>query len=166
MARSSAKSSFVCQQCGYVSPTMLGRCPSCRTWDSMVETIAPSDSPRARKPGKAVEPIPLGSLQANGAPRLPVSIEEFNRVLGGGFVPGSLVLLGGDPGIGKSTLVLQAAVDIARGGKSVLYVSGEESAEQIKLRAERPLNTIRSLFSAKRTSAPWLRPRTRCDLRS
>jgi DNA repair protein RadA/Sms len=137
MARSSTKSSFVCQQCGYVSPTMLGRCPTCRTWDSLVETITPGDSRPSRKPASLAEPVALGSLQANGTTRLPVSIEEFNRVLGGGFVPGSLVLLGGDPGIGKSTLVLQAAADIARTGRTVLYVSGEESAEQIKLRAER-----------------------------
>jgi DNA repair protein RadA/Sms len=139
MARASAKSTFVCQQCGYVSPTMLGRCPSCRNWDSLVETIAPSQSSGARATSRTTgaAPVRLGDLQTSTIARLPVEIAELNRVLGGGFVPGSLVLLGGDPGIGKSTLVLQAATDIARTGASVLYVSGEESAEQIKLRADR-----------------------------
>jgi DNA repair protein RadA/Sms len=138
MAKASAKTSFVCQQCGHISPTMLGRCPNCRTWDSLVETIKPSDSPRSRSIGQpAAVPVRLGDLRTSDIVRLPVEIEELNRVLGGGFVPGSLVLLGGDPGIGKSTLVLQAATDIARTGAIVLYVSGEESAEQIKLRADR-----------------------------
>ncbi|HEX3303128.1 MAG TPA: DNA repair protein RadA [Thermomicrobiales bacterium] len=139
MAKASAKSTFVCQQCGYVSPTMLGRCPNCRTWDSLVETIAPSQSGGSRAASRTTgaAPVRLGDLQTSTIERLPVEIAELNRVLGGGFVPGSLVLLGGDPGIGKSTLVLQAATDIARTGASVLYVSGEESAEQIKLRADR-----------------------------
>ena len=138
MAKASAKTSFVCQQCGHISPTMLGRCPNCRTWDSLVETIKPSDSPRSRSIGQpAAVPVRLGDLRTSDIVRLPVESEELNRVLGGGFVPGSLVLLGGDPGIGKSTLVLQAATDIARTGAIVLYVSGEESAEQIKLRADR-----------------------------
>jgi DNA repair protein RadA/Sms len=138
MAKASAKTSFVCQQCGHISPTMLGRCPNCRTWDSLVETIKPSESPRSRSIGQpAAVPVRLGDLRTSDIVRLPVEIEELNRVLGGGFVPGSLVLLGGDPGIGKSTLVLQAATDIARTGAIVLYVSGEESAEQIKLRADR-----------------------------
>src|SRR6476659_538363 len=139
MTKASAKSTFVCQQCGYVSPTMLGRCPNCRTWDSLVETIAPSQSggTRAASRTTGAAPVRLGDLQTSTIARLPVEIAELNRVLGGGFVPGSLVLLGGDPGIGKSTLVLQAATDIARTGASVLYVSGEESAQQIKLRADR-----------------------------
>ena len=117
---------------------MLGRCPQCRTWDSLVETPNAPETPRTRAAnGVAPKPVRLGDLKASTFPRLGVGIAELSRVLGGGFVPGSLILLGGDPGIGKSTLILQAATDVARSGSTVLYVSGEESAEQIKLRADR-----------------------------
>jgi len=117
---------------------MLGRCPNCRAWDSLVETLPLVDSSsRAARPASAATPVRLADLTLSETHRLPVTIEEFNRVLGGGFVPGALVLLGGDPGVGKSTLALQTASEIARTGKTVLYVSGEESAEQIKLRADR-----------------------------
>ena len=117
---------------------MLGRCPSCRAWDSLVETAPPSGSPRRRTTkGVAPQPVRLSDLSPGDTARLPVAIEELSRVLGGGFVPGSLILLGGDPGIGKSTLILQTASELASAGSTVLYVSGEESAEQIKLRADR-----------------------------
>jgi DNA repair protein RadA/Sms len=112
-----------------------------------VETIAPGEN--GRRTGLsavAADPVRLGDLRAADIARLTTGIEEFNRVLGGGFVPGSLVLLGGDPGIGKSTLALQAATHLSQSGPSVLYVSGEESAEQIKLRADRIAASHESLL--------------------
>jgi DNA repair protein RadA/Sms len=133
-----AKSTFICQQCGHVSPTMLGRCPNCRAWDSLLETLPAAAASRSGSPTSLpATPVRLSELNLGDRQRLPVSIEELNRVLGGGFVPGALVLLGGDPGVGKSTLALQTATEIAQSGHPVLYVSGEESAEQIKLRADR-----------------------------
>ena len=130
----------ICQQCGFISPAFLGRCPECGEWNTMVETIEESD-PRSslggRKPIGAVRATSLASVGSADLDRIPVPIEELNRVLGGGLVRGSLVLLGGDPGIGKSTLVLQTASALATPNRSVLYVSGEESAQQIKLRADR-----------------------------
>jgi DNA repair protein RadA/Sms len=133
------KTSYICQQCGYISPAFLGRCPECGEWNTMVETIEET-SPRStggRKPIGAVRAASLASVGSADLDRIPVPIEEMNRVLGGGLVRGSLVLLGGDPGIGKSTLVLQIAGALATGTRSVLYISGEESAQQIKLRADR-----------------------------
>lgn len=134
MAR--AKTSYVCQQCGTVSPGYLGRCPGCGAWHSMVETI---ETRRAVTPSVrgGTRPLPLSALGAATFDRITVPIGEFDRVLGGGLVPGSLVLIGGDPGIGKSTLVLQAAASLSTETQPVLYVSGEESAQQIKLRADR-----------------------------
>jgi DNA repair protein RadA/Sms len=133
------KTSYICQQCGYISPAFLGRCPECGEWNTMVETIEET-GPRSsggRKPIGAVRAASLSSIGSADLDRIPVPIEEMNRVLGGGLVRGSLVLLGGDPGIGKSTLVLQIAGGLATGTRSVLYISGEESAQQIKLRADR-----------------------------
>src|SRR5579884_1207249 len=132
------KTSFVCQQCGAVSPAYLGRCPNCGAWNSMVETI------EERRPGAVggkaravVRAQPLSALGSAQTERVAVPLQELNRVLGGGLVPGSLVLIGGDPGIGKSTLVLQTAAALAGAIGAVLYVSAEESAQQVKLRAER-----------------------------
>ena len=133
------KTQWVCQQCGTTSPGYLGRCPGCSSWNSMVETIEdrrPTGG-NLRTSRVAEKPQPLGEVGSAEANRVQVPIGEFNRVLGGGLVPGSLVLIGGDPGIGKSTLVLQAAAGIAGQAGVVLYVSAEESAQQIKLRAER-----------------------------
>ena len=138
MAR--AKTTWVCQQCGFVSPAFLGRCPSCSTWDSMVETIEErwSGAGGARPRGIArAQAQPLTAVGATATERIRVPIQELDRVLGGGLVPGSLVLIGGDPGIGKSTLVLQAAAALAGAVGPVLYVSAEESAQQVKLRADR-----------------------------
>ena len=126
---------YVCQQCGRAAAKPLGRCPQCGAWNSMVSEAAPSARPAAgRRSGQA--PVRLTELQGDDDPRYPLSIEEFARVLGGGVVPGSLVLVGGDPGIGKSTLLLQMALVMASGGP-VLYVSGEESVRQIQTRARR-----------------------------
>lgn len=134
-----AHASFVCQQCGYKSPTMLGKCPECGNWNSFVETLerkanAPSWSggkQRDRVAGTA-KVSPLSEVSTTRVARIDTGIQELNQVLGGGLVPGSLVLLGGDPGIGKSTLTLQFLSHV--GG---LYVSGEESPQQVRLRADR-----------------------------
>ncbi len=131
-----AKTTFICQQCGANSPAYLGRCPTCGAWQSMVETIAERRAPStSRRVISAAQP--LNALGASESERITLPIEEMNRVLGGGLVAGSLVLVGGDPGIGKSTLVLQAAAALAGQIGRVLYVSGEESAQQIRIRADR-----------------------------
>nr|WP_244842577.1 DNA repair protein RadA [Lactococcus nasutitermitis] len=131
-------SSFLCQNCGYKSASYLGRCPNCGEWSSFVEEveIAEVKNQRVSLTGERSKPMKLDEVELFDTPRVPTDLEEFNRVLGGGIVPGSLVLIGGDPGIGKSTLLLQVSTQLASRGR-VLYVSGEESAQQIKLRAER-----------------------------
>jgi DNA repair protein RadA/Sms len=129
-------SRFVCQNCSYSSTKWLGRCPECGEWSSLVEEAA-----RETRPAGAVstvdKPRSIAAVEVDHAPRLSTGIGELDRVLGGGLVAGSLVLLGGDPGIGKSTLLLQALDGIARSGRRVLYVSGEESVQQTALRAGR-----------------------------
>lgn len=133
-----ARTQYVCQQCGRTAARELGRCPQCGAWNSMVgETVAPAKARRAAPArGAAHAPRRLGEIEGDAEARLPLPIEEFSRVLGGGIVPASVVLVGGEPGIGKSTLLLQVAVEMARHGP-VLYVSGEESERQIKARAQR-----------------------------
>ena len=130
---------YVCTECGYDSPKWAGRCPSCGTWNTMKEqTIRPSVAERRAAPGSTFEkarPIRLEEITTGEEPRIDMHDEELNRVLGGGLVPGSLILLGGEPGIGKSTLVLQTVLRMPE--QRVLYVSGEESARQLKLRADR-----------------------------
>jgi DNA repair protein RadA/Sms len=134
---------FVCQNCGKISPRQLGRCPACGSWGSMVEEFVTPPSTGGRK-GEArglaggSQPRRLQEIEGDAEERLPIRMEEFARVLGGGVVPGSIVLVGGDPGIGKSTLMLQMAVEMAAERK-VLYVSGEESERQVKMRALRLL---------------------------
>lgn len=134
-----ARTTWVCQQCGAGSPAFLGKCPACGEWNSMVETIEDRGGSRGQSTGirSRVQLVPLGDVAPEGQRRIDVPIEELNRVLGGGLVPGSLVLIGGDPGIGKSTLILQAASLIGMPGGPVVYVSAEESAQQIKIRADR-----------------------------
>ena len=135
------RSSFICSNCGKRSPAYFGRCPQCRQFDTMVEQVeegGPSSQAQARAAGGArAQATLLSEVKLGDEARIPVPIAEFSRVLGGGLVAGSLVLLGGEPGIGKSTLVLELSALLARAGDSVLYVSGEESAGQIKLRADR-----------------------------
>ncbi len=131
------KTKFICQECGYESAKWMGKCPACETWNTFVEeTIAKSknDKTVGISGGK---PVSLKEIEITGENRYDSGIEEFNRVLGGGIVRGSLVLVGGDPGIGKSTLLMQTAGVVSLSGKTVLYVSGEESPSQLKLRAER-----------------------------
>ena len=132
------KSSFVCQNCGCKSAKYLGRCPNCGEWSSFVEEVEVQEvkNQRVSMTGERSKPLKLDEVELFDTPRIETDLDEFNRVLGGGVVPGSLVLIGGDPGIGKSTLLLQVSTQLASRGR-VLYVSGEESAQQIKLRAER-----------------------------
>jgi DNA repair protein RadA/Sms len=134
------KTRFVCQQCGRVTLRMMGKCPQCGTFNSMVEEVV-VEPPRAgvHHPAGGLRSTPkrLAEIEHEGADRWPLPIAEFSRVLGGGVVPGSLVLVGGDPGIGKSTLLLQMATLLAATHGPVLYVSGEESERQIKMRAQR-----------------------------
>jgi DNA repair protein RadA/Sms len=135
MARSA--SVFACSACGHQTPKWHGRCPGCGEWNTIVEEARASSEGRSRKAGRALRPVPLGDVEAPAVERLSTGIGEFDRVLGGGLVPGSLVLIGGSPGIGKSTLTSTALGNLAAVGKPVLYVSGEESAAQVRLRAER-----------------------------
>ena len=132
------KSSFVCQNCGYKSAKYIGRCPNCGEWSSFVEEVEVQEvkNQRVSMSGERSKPMKLDEVELFETPRVETDLDEFNRVLGGGVVPGSLVLIGGDPGIGKSTLLLQVSTQLASRGR-VMYVSGEESAQQIKLRAER-----------------------------
>ncbi|MBZ2117284.1 DNA repair protein RadA [Streptococcus gordonii] len=140
------KTTFVCQNCEYHSPKYLGRCPNCGAWSSFVEEVEAAEVKHARVSltGEKTRPMKLAEVTSIDVNRTKTKMDEFNRVLGGGVVPGSLVLIGGDPGIGKSTLLLQVSTQLSHQG-TVLYVSGEESAEQIKLRAER-LGDIDSEF--------------------
>lgn len=126
-----------CQQCGYAAPKWLGRCPDCGEFGTFVEEAVASRSGSASASVAPLKPVLLGDVVTSDTARTPTGLPELDRVLGGGLVRGSFVLLAGEPGIGKSTLLLQAAASLARGGSSVLYVCGEESAEQVKLRAER-----------------------------
>ena len=138
MAKTRTK--YVCQNCGRQSPRMMGRCPACGEFNTMVEEIEEtgrSDLRRAAPGVPRAQPQRLAEVAADFDTRLPVPVAEFNRVLGGGIVPGSLILIGGEPGIGKSTLILQVCALLARDQGPVLYVSGEESARQIKMRADR-----------------------------
>jgi DNA repair protein RadA/Sms len=137
MAKSKTK--FVCQACGYETPKWMGKCPGCLQWNTFSEEIIVQSHDRISKHStpSSIKPEPIGQIDTTREPRTSTGYKEFDRVLGGGVVPGSLVLLGGDPGIGKSTLLLQMSVSIAQQGKKVLYVTGEESSKQIKLRADR-----------------------------
>ncbi|RMF21517.1 MAG: DNA repair protein RadA, partial [Bacteroidetes bacterium] len=137
MAKS--KTVFVCSNCGNSTPQWLGKCPHCEAWNTLQEEVVwkePAKGGRARPgaPRNKRRAVPLPEIRTGRVQRLETPDPEWNRVLGGGVVPGSVILLGGEPGIGKSTLALQLALQTA---VKVLYVSGEESEEQIKMRAER-----------------------------
>ena len=128
---------FVCQQCGRESIKWLGHCPDCGGWNTFTETIRSSTSHSGPSRLSSNPPQELSRVSDEETPRLAISLAEFNRVLGGGVVPGSLVLIGGDPGIGKSTLLLQVSAAVAQDGGKVLYITGEESLGQVKLRSKR-----------------------------
>ena len=132
------KTLFICQDCGAQSPRWIGKCPACQSWNSYVEESVGSSAPEGRSRGVLSEaPVLLKEVQAAEEPRWPTGIPEFDRVLGGGVVPGAVTLIGGDPGIGKSTLTLQVVCHLGENGFNVLYVSGEESVKQTKMRADR-----------------------------
>jgi DNA repair protein RadA/Sms len=144
MAKAKSNSMFFCKECGFESSKWLGQCPGCKTWNSFVE--APVTRSNAKKGGSLGAAssfsgqkriLHLDEIEASEEQRIDTGIRELNRVLGGGIVSGSLVLVGGDPGIGKSTLLLQTCQNLAKSGNHVLYISGEESLQQIKLRANR-----------------------------
>ena len=143
MAKGKAATVFFCQNCGYESSKWMGQCPGCRQWNTLVEETVPAVSGTAKgggktkAPGERREPSSLSSITLEKEERMGTHIQELDRVLGGGIVPGSLILVGGDPGIGKSTLLLQVCRYLSGDGRKVLYISGEESLKQIKLRAMR-----------------------------
>ncbi|BEI40598.1 DNA repair protein RadA [Polynucleobacter sp. HIN9] len=131
------KTLYVCQACGGSSPKWQGQCPACDAWNTLEESLAETANHRFQGLAKSIPRQKLVSIEAQDSPRLPTGITELDRVLGGGLVAGGVVLLGGDPGIGKSTLLLQALAELSMQGIDVLYSSGEESAAQIALRAQR-----------------------------
>ncbi|RLI50456.1 MAG: DNA repair protein RadA, partial [Candidatus Thorarchaeota archaeon] len=139
------KSIYVCQACGYQTLKWMGKCPDCGQWNSMVEEVT-SPERKEKRPYSMSEPQAIDNISLAPEMRLKTDISEFDRTLGGGVVPGSLVLIGGDPGIGKSTLILQVLDRLAEHGLRALYISGEESPQQIKLRAERLAVHADSLF--------------------
>ena len=137
------KTVYVCNNCGQESPKWIGKCPSCGEWNTYVEEIVRKEMV-TKRPISGIEtvkpkPVTFNEIIADEEPRINLHDAELNRVLGGGLVQGSLVLIGGEPGIGKSTLVLQTVLHIPE--KRILYISGEESARQLKLRADRLTNT-------------------------
>lgn len=135
--RSKFKNVFICQQCGKESPKWLGHCPDCQAWNSFVETKITSFRTSSRVYSSGNRPQELSQIEKADFPRFRLGFADVNRVLGGGLVPGSLVLVGGEPGIGKSTLLLQISAMMAEDNKVVAYISGEESINQVKLRSER-----------------------------
>lgn len=135
MARS--KTIYICQECGYESPKWMGKCPECDNWNTMVEEIIDKSKQSSQAAGISFsKPLNINEIELTEEERYNTSMEEFDRVLGGGIVKGSLILVGGDPGIGKSTLLLQVSKSIAE-NKKIFYISGEESSKQIKIRAQR-----------------------------
>ncbi len=142
---------FVCQNCGSSQHKWMGKCPDCGEWNTLVETVVERPKPSAALPLVSTsQPQPLSTISADEFKRIPVPMTELNRVLGGGIVPGSVVLISGDPGIGKSTLLLQVSSLLSKGAGNgagpVLYVSGEESVQQIKMRADRLGISERELY--------------------
>ena len=147
------KTLFYCRECGNESARWYGRCPSCGAWNTLVEAPAERERPRAGRSGSTSTrfgastgepPRPLGETDSDPTDRIRCGLDEFDRAIGGGIVPGAVILLGGDPGVGKSTLAMQAAGRLAAAGHRVLYVTGEESRRQVQLRAQR----IEGVFDA------------------
>ena len=150
------KTAYVCSQCGYDSAKWFGQCPSCGEWNTMEEfSVSVSAEKKRGFNADRSRAVAIDEISETSEIRYDTGISEFNRVLGGGLVKGSLVLIGGDPGIGKSTILLQACKNLAQ-TKKVLYVSGEESASQIKLRASRLDATGKNLFVLCETDAEYI----------
>jgi DNA repair protein RadA/Sms len=155
------KTIYTCNDCGGTAPKWLGKCPHCQAWNTLIESVAQADAGtknRFASLAKTAEVAVLSDIEASDVDRTPTGHEELDRVLGGGIVEGGVVLIGGDPGIGKSTLLLQALDSLQRSGKSTLYVTGEESGAQVALRSRR-LGLDRSRcwpkFSSKKYSPRW-----------
>jgi DNA repair protein RadA/Sms len=150
VVKSAAATVYVCQSCGHQSRKWLGKCPDCGEWNSFVEERARAaqkgEAGRPRLSLSGAKPVAFGDIESQDDARISSGVTEFDRVLGGGIVPGSLVLIGGDPGIGKSTLLLEVADKLSAQGARVLYVSGEESERQIKMRGERLGVEAKNLF--------------------
>ncbi|MDI6766610.1 MAG: DNA repair protein RadA [Bacteroidota bacterium] len=138
------QSKYVCQKCAYESPRWFGKCPNCNEWNTFVEELSKKISSRKAGHSTTIKATPLSEVEIEDNHRISTNIDEFDRVLGGGIVPGSVILLGGDPGVGKSTIMMQLASHLK--DSIVLYLSGEESAKQIKLRAERLHFTTHDTF--------------------
>ena len=142
--KKNSKTIFCCQSCGYQTPKWMGKCPDCDQWHTFVEEVQQTGISKTRSGGKGSGPkgpVSIDSVALDDEYRIATGVHELDRVLGGGLVPGTLVLIGGDPGIGKSTLMLQAFYGMARAERKVLYVSGEESIRQLRIRSKR-LNTV------------------------
>ncbi len=154
MVKKKDKHIYRCNACGAQAPKWMGQCPECGTWDSLTEEKLVAGTPGKAGAGKtaiAAKPVPIDSVDVTESQRLRTEITEFDRVLGGGIVDGSLILIGGDPGIGKSTLMLQVLATLSKAGKRCLYVSGEESVRQISMRGKRLESANPSLYVVSET---------------
>ncbi|MFD2675315.1 DNA repair protein RadA [Gulosibacter bifidus] len=153
MAKTRArKPDFVCTECGHEVVKWVGRCPECQTWGTITERGTPSGfAPRATALAPSTPAQPITEITARGASHYPTGIGELDRVLGGGIVPGAAILLSGEPGVGKSTLLIETASRVAATGATVLYVSGEESVHQVRMRAERTNSLQPTLYLASET---------------
>lgn len=151
------KTVYFCQNCGHEESKWLGQCPMCKEWSTFVEEKVTLTKSAATSTLKSLEVLPLSKVQTESEERISTNLEELDRVLGGGIVPGSLILVGGDPGIGKSTLLLQVCQQLAKTEKKVLYISGEESLRQIKLRAQRMGTFTESLLLLCETNLELIR---------
>ena len=143
------KTLFACTACGYETSRWIGKCPGCGAWNTLEETVAAAAAPVKvvkQRPGTGAVAMLLKDIPEDVTLRISTGISELDRVLGGGIVEGGLMLIGGDPGIGKSTLLLQVCAHLCQNGKRVLYVSGEESAKQLKLRAKRLKIDVPNLY--------------------
>jgi len=150
-----SKTIFVCQECGFQTPRWVGRCPDCSRWNSLKEEVSVGRGPvRIQKAlqGGPDKPTPITDITLDPEPRLTSNLGELDRVLGGGIVPGSVILVGGDPGIGKTTLLLQTLQGLGQGGHPLLYISGEESPQQLKMRGDRLGVSSTSLYVMAATS--------------
>lgn len=148
------KTAYVCQECGYDSPRWLGKCPGCGAWNTLKEEIIAQTDNRGLNTsiGEKSKVLPIGNVTVEDLPRFTTGSTEFDRVLGGGIIPGSLVLIVGDPGVGKSTLTLSTSANVARHNKKVLYATGEESARQVRMRADRLKAVAENLFVVSETN--------------
>ena len=139
MPKAKSTTVFFCNSCGYESSKWMGQCPGCKEWNTFTEEPKAKSSAASGRSirGTLEKPVKLTEISSESEDRISTHIDELDRVLGGGIVPGSLILVGGDPGIGKSTLLLQVCKNLSDADNDILYVSGEESLRQIKMRAER-----------------------------